>query len=87
MKSTQPFVSRFTLVAIITYLIATLPAMTLAQSTAHYPAGIEGILGASLPPPGVYFRDYNVFYTSSQLNGASGTDVRGSDLSNFVYGR
>lgn len=29
---------------------------------AHYPAGAEGIKGASLPPPGVYFRDYNFFY-------------------------
>lgn len=28
----------------------------------HYPAGVEGIKGASLPPPGMYFRDYNVFY-------------------------
>jgi hypothetical protein len=28
----------------------------------HYPAGAEGIKGASLPPPGVYFRDYNFFY-------------------------
>lgn len=28
----------------------------------HYPAGAEGLKGASLPPPGVYFRDYNFFY-------------------------
>jgi len=28
----------------------------------HYPAGAEGIKGASLPPPGFYFRDYNMFY-------------------------
>jgi hypothetical protein len=30
----------------------------------HYPAGAEGIKGASLPPPGVYFRDYNFFYVA-----------------------
>lgn len=30
----------------------------------HYPAGAEGIKGASLPPPGFYFRDYNMFYTA-----------------------
>jgi hypothetical protein len=30
----------------------------------HYPAGAEGIKGASLPPPGLYFRDYNMFYTA-----------------------
>jgi hypothetical protein len=28
----------------------------------HYPVGAEGIKGGSLPPPGVYFRDYNFFY-------------------------
>lgn len=33
----------------------------------HYPAGAEGIKGASLPPPGVYFRDYNFFYTANRF--------------------
>ncbi len=33
----------------------------------HYPAGAEGIKGASLPPPGVYFRDYNFFYTADRF--------------------
>lgn len=40
----------------------------LAQSVpvvaGHYPAGAEGIKGASLPPPGFYFRDYNMFYSA-----------------------
>lgn len=35
----------------------------------HYPAGAEGIKGASLPPPGVYLRDYNFFYTAGKVNG------------------
>lgn len=34
---------------------------------AHYPAGAEGIKGASLPPPGLYFRDYNFFYYSDRF--------------------
>jgi hypothetical protein len=33
----------------------------------HYPAGAEGIKAASLPPPGVYFRDYNFFYTADNF--------------------
>ncbi len=33
----------------------------------HYPAGAEGIKGASLPPPGVYFRDYNFFYAAAEF--------------------
>ncbi len=34
---------------------------------AHYPAGAEGIKGASLPPPGLYLRDYNFFYYSGEF--------------------
>lgn len=33
----------------------------------HYPAGAEGIKAASLPPPGVYFRDYSFFYTANEF--------------------
>lgn len=33
-----------------------------AQTQSHYPAGVEGIKAASLPPPGFYFRDYNYMY-------------------------
>jgi hypothetical protein len=35
----------------------------------HYPVGAEGIKGASLPPPGVYLRDYNFFYTANKVDG------------------
>lgn len=30
--------------------------------TGHYPAGAEGIKAGSLPPPGIYLRDYNILY-------------------------
>lgn len=33
----------------------------------HYAAGVEGIKGASLPPPGLYFRDYNIGYFADQF--------------------
>jgi hypothetical protein len=36
---------------------------------AHYPVGVEGLKGASLPPPGLYFRDYNMFYTATEYPG------------------
>jgi hypothetical protein len=39
-----------------------LPACVQAQSTGHYPVGAEGIKGPTLPPPGVYLRDYNFGY-------------------------
>ena len=53
--------------------LVALPGLIQAQPTpvpivaAHYPAGAEGIKGASLPPPGVYFRDYNFFYTADNF--------------------
>lgn len=52
--------------------LATLVGSSQAQPDAHYPPGIEGIKGASLPPPGFYLRDYNLFYTADQLNNSSG---------------
>jgi hypothetical protein len=37
------------------------------QAQNHYPAGVEGINGSSLPPPGFYFRDYNYIYFSDYV--------------------
>ena len=45
-------------------LIGTVSAYAQAVVAGHYPAGAEGIKGASLPPPGFYFRDYNMFYSA-----------------------
>ena len=46
----------------------------------------EGIKGASLPPPGVYFRDYNYFYWADQFNNPSGNDAHGPQTSmSFTY--
>jgi len=36
----------------------------------HYPIGVEGLKGGSLPPPGLYLRDYNLFYFADRLNDA-----------------
>ncbi|MCX6867937.1 MAG: transporter [Verrucomicrobia bacterium] len=57
-----------------------LPGNIQAQSVpiigGHYPAGVEGIKGASLPPPGVYFRDYNIGYFADQFeNGPPDFDI------------
>lgn len=38
-----------------------------AQTMSHYPAGAEGIKAATLPPPGVYLRDYNFGYFASDF--------------------
>jgi hypothetical protein len=65
--------------------LAALPGILQAQPSAHYVPGAEGIKGASLPPPGVYFRDYNYFYWADQLNGSSGNKIGPADLDTFTY--
>lgn len=45
-------------------------AVNLARAqSAHYPAGVEGIKGGTLPPPGFYLRDYNYFYFANEFPG------------------
>ena len=41
----------------------------------HYVAGVEGIKGSSLPPPGVYFRWYNAFYNAGSLYDGNGDEA------------
>ncbi|MGO8838448.1 MAG: transporter [Limisphaerales bacterium] len=65
--------------------LAALPGILQAQPSAHYAPGVEGIKGASLPPPGVYFRDYNYFYWANSLNDSSGNKIDAARLYAFTY--
>lgn len=65
--------------------LAAIPTVLLAQPTAHYVPGVEGIKGASLPPPGVYLRDYNVFYFADRLNDNNGNEIAPADPKAFIY--
>ncbi|HYG33557.1 MAG TPA: transporter [Clostridia bacterium] len=62
-----------------------IPGVLLAQPSAHYVPGIEGIKAASLPPPGIYLRDYNVAYYSDTLNDARGNKIDGLEAEAFIY--
>jgi hypothetical protein len=62
-----------------------LPGLALAQPSAHYVPGVEGLKAATLPPPGIYLRDYNVGYYSTRLNDASGSKISAADAQAFVY--
>lgn len=42
----------------------------------HYVNGVEGIKGATLPPPGLYLRVYNLFYQADRLNDADGNEIK-----------
>lgn len=65
--------------------LAAMPTLVLAQPTAHYVPGVEGIKGASLPPPGIYLRDYNAFYFADQLNDNNGNKIPGLNPKAFIY--
>lgn len=63
-------------------LLATATSATALPPGSHYPAGAEGIKGASLPPPGLYFRDYTFFYRAQDLDGGPPGDFSLSALIN-----
>lgn len=73
--------------ACLLFLTATLatPGLIQAQPTAHYVPGVEGIKGASLPPPGIYFRDYNVAYTADRVNNPAGQSAGPPNFDAFTY--
>ena len=58
-----------------------LAGISQAQTAAHYPAGAEGIKGPQLPPPGLYFRDYNYIYFADENPGMP----PGSEFDLFAY--
>ena len=61
------------------------PATINAQPIAHYVPGSEGLFAATLPPPGIYLRDYNAFYYADQLNDINGNKINGVSPKAFVY--
>ncbi len=42
------------------------------QAQGHYVNGVEGLKAASLPPPGLYYRMYNVYYQADRLRDNDG---------------
>ncbi len=65
--------------------LATFPNLLRAQPSAHYVPGVEGLTAASLPPPGFYARDYNLFYWSDRLNDSSGHRTGPPNFQAFTY--
>ena len=70
--------------ALLTAGLFAIPNLLPAQPSAHYVPGLEGIKGASLPPPGIWLRDYNLIYQSTRLNDTHGNQVP-AGYSAFIY--
>jgi hypothetical protein len=45
------------------------------ETICHYVNGVEGIKAATLPPPGLYYRLYNVFYNADELMDPDGDEL------------
>jgi hypothetical protein len=66
-------------------LAGTLFGTAFAQTTGHYVNGVEGIKAATLPPPGFYYRLYNVFYNADELKDPDGDELDvGFDVSVYA---
>ena len=74
-----------TQILLLAVALVSLPGILQAQPSAHYVPGSEGLDGATLPPPGVYFRDYNYFYWADQLNDFSGQKSGPPNFDAFTY--
>jgi hypothetical protein len=85
MRTIRKPTSRITPITLLGAALLAVPSLLQAQPTAHYVPGVEGIKAATLPPPGIYLRDYNVFYYSTTRNDAHGNEINGLDPKAFVY--
>lgn len=57
------------------FILVIVTVSSFAGTGGEYVNGVEGIKGASVPPPGLYTRNYLVFYNADTLAGADGSDV------------
>jgi hypothetical protein len=61
-----------------------LPSFVQAQPSAQYAPGTEGLKAATLPPPGLYLRDYNEFYYADHANDFQGNKVPSPEAFGYV---
>ena len=54
------------------------PALAQPYLQGHYIPGVEGILAATLPPAGIYLRDYNYVYWANRFNMPDGSQAPGA---------
>lgn len=62
-------------VALILTVILFTPLLALAGGVQHYPNGLEAELIGVNPPPGLYYRQFNIFYTAKKLKDNSGNTL------------
>jgi len=84
-KTAKPSRKAWLLRSVFGLVVLAAAATSQAQFQGHYPAGVEGLKAGTLPPPGIYLRDYTVFYSSGRLNDRHGDKIHnGFDAFVFV---
>lgn len=73
-----------TLAATAVALPSLMAGGSLVPLSSQYPIGVEGIKGGTLPPPGLYLRDYNIYYSAAATIGPHGDKVK-DDFHATVY--
>ncbi len=70
--------------AIIGLVLGGAISVEAATSGSHYPYGGEGVLAATVPPPGFHYRVYTTWYNPTTVNDNNGNDLNnGYDLNVF----
>jgi hypothetical protein len=64
---------RLNILLILSLLV--IPNFVLGAETGHYVHGVEGLKAATVPPPGIYYRNYTVYYRADKLTGATGDSL------------
>jgi len=57
---------------LIFIVISFTPLLAWAGGVQHYPNGLEAELMGVVPPPGLYYRQFNIYYTAGKLKDNSG---------------
>jgi len=78
-------IKKIVTIVFITFGLIGICLGTSIASENEYPSGIEGIKAGSVPPPGFYYKMYNVLYTADTMTDDNGNELDlDFDLNLFV---
>ena len=77
---------RMTVVLCGMVLLGIMSGVVSAGETGHYPLGVEGLKAASLPPPGLYLKNYLLYYHAGVFRDSQGENAGlGADIDALVF--
>lgn len=72
MENVKRLIKRLFFVALVGAFILSVQNFTFAGGVQHYPNGLEAEVIGVLPPEGLYYRQFNIFYTADKLKDNKG---------------